>query len=64
MLAGFLFAIVVATQITNPTATAIYPVTHQMLMMAGAGFALFAIAIIIFYSGEFGVAAGDAQLIK
>ena len=62
MLAGYVFAVVVASGVTAPEATRTYPVTHQMLMMAGAGFFIFAIAIIIFYSGELVWRERDAQL--
>ncbi|MGC2111313.1 MAG: M1 family aminopeptidase [Candidatus Korobacteraceae bacterium] len=62
MLAGFLFAILTASQVTNPIATSTYPVTSQMTQMAGAGFAIFAFAIVIFYSGELVWRERDAQL--
>ncbi len=62
MLAGFLFSIASAAGINNPQASRTWPVTHQMLLMAGAGFAIFAIAIIIFYSGELVWRERDAQL--
>ena len=62
MLAGFLFAVLTAAGINNPLATRTYPVTYQMLQMAGAGFAIFAFAIIIFYSGELVWRERDAQL--
>ena len=52
MLAGFLFSALTAAGINSPLATKTYPVTFQMLEMANAGFFIFAIAIIIFYSGE------------
>jgi ABC-2 type transport system permease protein len=62
MLAGYLFAVVVASGVTTPWAIRMYPVTHMMLIMAGAGFLIFAIAIIIFYSGELVWRERDAQL--
>jgi len=62
MLAGYLFAVVVASGITAPWAIRTYPVTHMMLLMAGGGFLIFAIAIIIFYSGELVWRERDAQL--
>ncbi len=62
MLAGFLFAALTASGITNPQATRTYPVTYQMLEFASAGFSIFAIAIIIFYSGELVWRERDAQL--
>lgn len=62
MLAGGLFAILSAVGINDPFATATYPVTYLMLQNAGAGFAIFAFAIIIFYSGELVWRERDAQL--
>jgi ABC-2 type transport system permease protein len=62
MLAGYLLAVVVASGVTMPWAVRTYPVTHMMLLMAGAGFVIFAIAIIIFYSGELVWRERDAQL--
>jgi ABC-2 type transport system permease protein len=62
MLAGYLFAVVVASGVTMPWAVRTYPLTHMMLLMAGAGFVIFAIAIIIFYSGELVWRERDAQL--
>jgi ABC-2 type transport system permease protein len=62
MLAGYLFAVVLASGITAPWAVRTYPVTHMMLLMAGGGFLIFAIAIIIFYSGELVWRERDAQL--
>jgi len=62
MLAGYLFAVVVASGVTTPWTVRTYPVTHLMVLMAGAGFLIFAIAIIIFYSGELVWQERDAQL--
>jgi ABC-2 type transport system permease protein len=62
MLAGFLFSILTAEGITNPLSNRTWPVTHLMLQMAGAGFAIFALAIIIFYSGELVWRERDARL--
>ena len=62
MLAGFAFATVAASGLLNPVDARTYPVTHLMLLMAGAGFFIFAIAIIIFYSGELVWRERDAQL--
>ena len=62
MLAGFLFAVITRLVINNPMATRIYPVTYQMLEMASAGFFIFAVAIIIFYSGELVWRERDARL--
>jgi ABC-2 type transport system permease protein len=62
MLAGYLLAVVVASGITSPQAVRTYPVTHTTLLTAGAGFLIFAIAIIIFYSGELVWRERDARL--
>ncbi len=62
MLAGFLFSILTAFGITNPLSNRTWPVTHMMLQMAGTGFAIFALAIIIFYSGELVWRERDAKL--
>ena len=62
MLAGFLFAMVAASGLMSPQEARTYPLTHLMLVMAGAGFLIFAIAIIIFYSGELVWRERDAQL--
>ncbi len=62
MLAGYLFAVVVASGVIAPWAVRTYPLTHMMLLMAGGGFLIFAIAIIIFYSGELVWRERDAQL--
>ena len=62
MLAGFLFSIFAAAGLSNPQASRTWPVTNQMLLMANAGFNLFAIAIIIFYSGELVWRERDARL--
>ncbi len=62
MLAGFLFSVLTASGINSPGVTRTYPVTYQMVEMAGAGFFIFAVAIIIFYSGELVWRERDAQL--
>jgi ABC-2 type transport system permease protein len=62
MLAGYLFAVVVASGVTAPWAIRTYPVTHMMLLTAGVSFLIFAIAIIIFYSGELMWRERDAHL--
>src|SRR5580692_1210108 len=62
MLAGYLFAVVVASGVTAPWAIRTYPVTHMMLLTAGVSFLIFAIAIIIFYSGELVWRERDAHL--
>src|SRR5208337_913372 len=62
MLAGFLFATIAASGLLSPGEARTYPVTHLMLLMAGTGFAIFALAIIIFYSGELVWRERDAKL--
>src|SRR5579863_1015274 len=62
MLAGFLFSVLVASGLLGPSTAATYPLTHQMLDAATAGFFIFSIAIIIFYSGELVWRERDAQL--
>jgi ABC-2 type transport system permease protein len=62
ILAGALFAIFAANQITSPFSSPLYPVTYSMLELAGGGFAIFALAIITFYSGELAWRERDAQL--
>jgi ABC-type transport system involved in multi-copper enzyme maturation permease subunit len=62
MLAGFVFSIFTAAGISNPLAGRTWPLTYQMLQLASAGFAVFAIALIIFYSGELVWRERDAQL--
>ncbi|HEY5178094.1 MAG TPA: M1 family aminopeptidase [Terriglobales bacterium] len=62
MLAGFLLSVLVATGLGDPYSTPTYPVTYQMLQAAGAGFFVFALAIITFYAGELVWRERDAQL--
>ncbi|MFZ0793037.1 MAG: hypothetical protein WAM65_04650, partial [Candidatus Korobacteraceae bacterium] len=62
MLAGFLFSLLSAAGINDPQASRTWPVTNQMLLMASGGFAIFAFAIIIFYSGELVWRERDAEL--
>ncbi len=62
MLAGFLFSMLSAAGINNPQASRTWPVTNQMLLLAAGGFAIFAFAIIIFYSGELVWRERDAGL--
>src|ERR1019366_729390 len=52
VLAGAIFAILTDTGINNPFSTPVYPVTWRMLEQGGAGFSLFILAIVTFYSGE------------
>src|SRR5205823_3471228 len=62
LLAGVLFAVVVATNLTDPFTAPTYPVTWAMLQSATGGFFFFAFAIIIFVSGELVWRERDAQL--
>jgi ABC-type transport system involved in multi-copper enzyme maturation permease subunit len=62
LLAGAGLAIVTATGLGNPFDTPVYPVTWRMLELGGAGFTLFTLAIVTFYSGELVWRERDAQL--
>jgi ABC-2 type transport system permease protein len=62
LLAGGLFAILTANQITNPFSSHTYPVTYQMLEGATGGLFVFALAIITFYAGELVWRERDAGL--
>lgn len=62
VLAGALMAIFSAYGINSPFSTPVYPVTWRMLELGGAGFGLFILAIITFYSGELVWRERDAQL--
>jgi hypothetical protein len=62
VLAGALMAIFSAYDINSPFSTPVYPVTWRMLELGGAGFSLFILAIITFYSGELVWRERDAQL--
>ncbi|HUK92045.1 MAG TPA: ABC transporter permease, partial [Blastocatellia bacterium] len=62
VLAGFGFALVAASGITDPFATPVYPVTYRMLGYAGGAFSLFALIIITFYAGDLVWRERDAQL--
>ena len=62
LLAGGLFAILAANQITNPFSSHTYPVTYQMLEGAAGGLLVFALAIITFYAGELVWRERDAGL--
>lgn len=52
LLAGWLFAAFTADQINSPFASALYPVTYNMVAAAAGGFFVFALLIITFYAGE------------
>ncbi len=62
VLAGTLLDIFFAYGIGNPNGTSVYPVTWRMLEEGGAGFTLFILAIITFYSGELIWRERDSQL--
>jgi ABC-2 type transport system permease protein len=62
VLAGALMAIASAYGINSPFSTPVYPVTWRMLELGGAGFTLFILAIVTFYSGELVWRERDAQL--
>jgi hypothetical protein len=62
VLAGALMAIFSAYGVNAPFATPVYPVTWRMLDLGGAGFALFILAIVTFYSGELAWRERDAKL--
>src|SRR5215472_10513494 len=62
LLAGALMDIFSAYDINSPFSTPVYPVTWRMLELGGAGFSLFILAIITFYSGELVWRERDAQL--
>ncbi len=62
LLAGGLFAALSANGINSPLSTVVYPVTYRMLQDGGGGFGIFALVIIIFYSGELVWRERDAQL--
>lgn len=62
LLAGFLFAILTANQITSPFSGRTYPVTYQMLEGATGGLFVFVLAIITFYGGELVWRERDAGL--
>lgn len=62
VLAGALMDIASAYGINSPFSTPVYPVTWRMLELGGAGFSLFVVAIITFYSGELVWRERDAQL--
>ncbi|HEV2399706.1 MAG TPA: ABC transporter permease [Candidatus Sulfotelmatobacter sp.] len=62
VLAGALMDILSAYNIDSPFSTPVYPVTWRMLELGGAGFSLFILAIITFYSGELVWRERDAGL--
>src|SRR5579864_4883842 len=62
VLAGALMDIFSAYNINSPFSTPVYPVTWRMLELGGAGFSLFILAIITFYSGELVWRERDAKL--
>ncbi|MGH9827011.1 MAG: ABC transporter permease, partial [Blastocatellia bacterium] len=61
-LAGFGFALVAASGVTDPFATPVYPLTYRMLEFAGGTFSIFVLIIITFYAGELVWRERDAKL--
>jgi ABC-type transport system involved in multi-copper enzyme maturation permease subunit len=62
MLAGFLFAVASASGVLDSGSPRTYPLTSQMVFLAGLGFFIFAVAIIIFYAGELVWRERDSQI--
>nr|MBA3915685.1 ABC transporter permease [Terriglobales bacterium] len=52
LMAGWGFAVATALGVNSPRQTPVYPLTMLMVQFAGAGFVIFALVIITFYSGE------------
>ena len=62
LVAGFLFAILVGNLPTDFFSTPYYPVTSRVVQLVVAGFALFQLIIIVFYSGELVWRERDAKV--
>lgn len=62
LLAGFALAILIGSEIANPIGTPSYPVTSRVVTLVDAGFALFTLIILIFYSGELVWRERDAKV--
>ncbi|HYM75825.1 MAG TPA: ABC transporter permease [Candidatus Dormibacteraeota bacterium] len=62
LLAGALMDIAFAFNVNSPLSTPVYPVTARMVELGGAGFTVFILAIITFYSGELVWRERDAKL--
>jgi ABC-2 type transport system permease protein len=52
LLAGLALAILIGSEVANPLSTPSYPVTSRVVTLVVAGFTLFVLVLIIFYSGE------------
>jgi ABC-2 type transport system permease protein len=59
---GFLFALLIANAPTDFFSTPFYPTTSHILQLVVAGFGLFQIIIIVFYSGELVWRERDAKV--
>src|SRR5258708_6641875 len=62
LVAGFLFAMLIANAPQDFLSTPFYPVTSHILQLVVAGFGLFQIIIIVFYSGELVWRERDAKV--
>ncbi|HEY6274290.1 MAG TPA: M1 family aminopeptidase [Terriglobales bacterium] len=62
LVAGFLFAVLVGNLPTDFFSTPFYPVTSRILQLVIAGFGLFQLIIIVFYSGELVWRERDAKV--
>ena len=62
VLAGVLFVIVAAQTLGSIYGTNTYPVTYEVLELAGGSFSLFVIILITFYSGELAWRQRDARV--
>jgi ABC-2 type transport system permease protein len=62
LFAGFLFALLIANAPTDFFSTPFYPVTSRVVQLVVAGFALFEVIIIVFYSGELVWRERDAKV--
>src|SRR5262249_18284241 len=52
LLAGLALALLIGSEVANPLSTPSYPVTSRMVTLVVAGFGLFVLILLIFYSGE------------
>ena len=62
LLAGLGLAILIGSEVANPLGTPSYPVTSRMVGLVVAGFALFVLILVIFYSGELVWRERDAKV--
>ncbi len=61
-IAGFGFALILSLNLGNNFSTPVYPVTYRMIELAGAGFGLFALAVITLFAGELAWRERDAEV--